>query len=67
MSTLVIIGIIVVYVIIGRIFAQIYVNIEGWTPYCYDEDIWTNAIFWPIKLPFWLLSLLIEWINDRYF
>ncbi len=67
MSILAIIGIIVGYFVIGRIFAQIYVNIEGWTPYCYDEDIWINTLLWPIQLPYWLLSLLVEWVDDNYF
>lgn len=67
MSILLIIVIVFTYFIIGRIFAQIYVNIEGWTSYFYDDEILWTTIFWPIILPYWLFSLLIEWIDDNFF
>lgn len=50
------------YLIVGRIFAQIYTNIEGF--YEYDADIAIRTMFWPILLPYWLVSVLVETFFD---
>ncbi len=67
MSAIGIIVIIMGYVIIGRIFAQIYVNIEGFTASSYDGEVVVCTVFWPVILPYWLISLLIEWIDNNFF
>ncbi len=67
MSTLVIIGIIVAYIVIGRVYAQIRINIDGFYPDWRNEEIFWHMVLWPITLPYWMLTLLIEWIDDNYY
>jgi len=60
--------IIITYFIVGRIFSQIYINIEDlFADFDYAQTKVILTIFWPILLLWWAIDSLIEWINYKFF
>lgn len=63
---LIIIGILV-YLVVGRVFAQIYTNVEGFDPWDYHGDIFVRTLIWPLLLIWWGVDKMVEWIDDNFF
>ena len=60
MEWMFIVALILTYVIIGRVLAEIYTKYEGYSPMYKEEDIFIRTFMWPFLLFFWGLSKLVE-------
>ena len=67
MNIYLIIAVVLAYIVIGRIFAQIYTNIEGFGPMDYNDDIFWRTMLWPFILIWWCINSFVEWLDDNWF
>lgn len=66
MNTLTVILLVFAYVVIGRVFAQVYTNIEGWEYVDYNDAIFWRTLLWPFILIWWIINSFVEWLDDNF-
>lgn len=67
MSAFWIIVLAVVYLLIGRLFVQLYHHIKGYSEFHSEFTDVIETIFWPILAVWWGVVSFAEWFDDIFF
>jgi hypothetical protein len=66
METLLIIAAALLYLFIGRVVAQIYVQWH-FDPYGHRTDMVLWTFTWPLVLVWWAFDVFVNWIDNKFF